>query len=927
MVTVLRHLVPALALAFMVWAPPAAALDDHAGNAIPETSTDGTAAQRVGEPSVLEKLFLPQSPGDDDPLALDALGSSATPEDDLGAALDALRDASSATEAQDARRRALDILLGNPISGKAYSGMPLLNWDVPRKVKDVPPGGDVRVRQVRFGDTVLSDTSMLRFAAPDQPFTITYEIAVLGPGSPGELAPTPLLSDGAGPLGGLHSTLQPLGLAPMPTGTTESSRFTDALGLTGGGKEQTRTGVQQITVTMPPPRYVDAVLDPDLVAHGDPMAAGGNPLTALEPATNGRVAEADSTFGFSGDAPTDAERDAAIAKVGAKAPERMLYEHLRDLDADDVTAANALGLQDRQLVSAMRTHTELPAGFGGDPEADASMVLLNGETYRSRDSLRLASGGTVKVSVTNGDDFTRTVSATQLFGRQATLGAVDWGSFDFAPVNLGAAATLAPGESHTFTITPRGDAFELVVGDADHGEHGSWALALDRGPLRQSVEFDNATAPLHMTQDANGDMWMTLSGVDAVARIAPAADLDDSKIERFLIPGGNHDADPAKVGLAPHALHFDQRGMLWVTLDVGNAIARIDPAKVHDNTEDGITIYHLNGCTTGICPAPFPPEDPPPPPSRMPVQMDTMPDGAGNTVVVFSEENASAIGALRVAPNGTELHKVDYPCSCNVPLGLQLDPDGSVWFTEAIENRIGHLRLDQAEPFKASAASLEHFTIPSGVQQVDPALSPQPFTSSTPHSLALDRHGRIWFSEEGTGKIGLFDPERGRAGTTAGMREFTLQRNDFGRDPLPADLAVDRRDTVFWTDEYGDAVGSLNDTGTGQRWRPCARNSLTDSPALDSEGNLWFRETGASLMTRISGITAGAARPDAPPSFVARTAQGTVSATGLAEAKSVDVAVVRDVRVVRDVSNVGVDRTTFTVDAGVQAGDTVQVTP
>src|SRR5256885_9507339 len=37
---------------------------------------------------------------------------------------------------------------------------PLLNWNVPSKVKDVPPGGDVRVREVRFGDTALLDTSL-----------------------------------------------------------------------------------------------------------------------------------------------------------------------------------------------------------------------------------------------------------------------------------------------------------------------------------------------------------------------------------------------------------------------------------------------------------------------------------------------------------------------------------------------------------------------------------------------------------------------------------------------------------------------------------------------------------------------------------------------------------------------------------------------
>src|SRR4051812_34489609 len=423
----------------MAGAQPAVAMVDRGGTQIPNTATTGTAAQLAGGPTVTKKLFTPESPGDDDPAVLSTLGSSATPEDDLGAALDALRDASSATDAQDARSRALDILEGNPIPDRAYSGMPLLNWDAPRKVKDVPPGGDVRVREVRYGDTVLSDTWLLRFADPAQAFTITYEVADLGPTASGELAPTPLLADGGGPLGGVHSILQPLTIAPDPTGTFASSRFTDTLGHPEGGKEQTRRGVQKITVRMPPPRYVDAILDPDLTAHGDPMSAGGNPLSALRPYSAAAADAAEGSFGFSGGSPSDAQRAAAIGKLGARAPERQLYEDLTALDAGDLAAAHTLGAGDRELVTAMRSHTELPAGFGGDPAADASMVLLNGETYRSSDRVRVPAGGSVKVSVTNGDAFTRTITASQLFGRQAVLGAIDWGRFEYQPVVLGAA--------------------------------------------------------------------------------------------------------------------------------------------------------------------------------------------------------------------------------------------------------------------------------------------------------------------------------------------------------------------------------------------------------------------------------------------------------------------------------------------------------
>src|SRR3954454_14476033 len=221
-------------------AQPASALVDRGGTTVPNTATDGTAAQLAGGPTLTKELFTPESPGDDDPAVLATLGSSATPEDDLGAALDALRDAASASDAQGARRRALDILEGNPVPDRTYSGMPLLNWDAPRKVKDVPPGGEVRVREVRYGDTVLSDTWLLRFVDPDQSFTIRYEITELGPAMPGELAPTPLLSDAGGPIGGVHSVLEPLAIAPVPTGTSLTSRFIEQLGDSSHGKEQTR---------------------------------------------------------------------------------------------------------------------------------------------------------------------------------------------------------------------------------------------------------------------------------------------------------------------------------------------------------------------------------------------------------------------------------------------------------------------------------------------------------------------------------------------------------------------------------------------------------------------------------------------------------------------------------------------------------------
>src|SRR5207248_10090542 len=130
---------------------------------------------------------------------------------------------------------------------------------------------------------------------------------------------------------------------------------------------------------------------------------------------------------------------------------------------------------------------------------------------------------------------------------------------------------------------------------------------------------------------------------------------------------------------------------------------------------------------------------------------------------------------------------------------------------------------------------------------------------------------------------------------------------DFGRDPLPADLTVDRRDSVFWADEYGDAVGALGPGGVSREWRPAQRNSLTDSPVADRDGNLWFIEHGAGLITRLSGIAGGPFdRSMSPPTFTARTAGGTLSGDGLRAFTSIDVAVTRGGSVVKQVSGAAV---------------------
>src|SRR3954453_13584365 len=102
------------------------------------------------------------------PVELRAAGA---PEDDLEAALARLAAAGTGSEADAARSAALAILEGDARPGRptAYAGLPLLNWDAPAKVKVVPAGGVVDVREVRFPDHVLGDTWLLDFEDPSRP--------------------------------------------------------------------------------------------------------------------------------------------------------------------------------------------------------------------------------------------------------------------------------------------------------------------------------------------------------------------------------------------------------------------------------------------------------------------------------------------------------------------------------------------------------------------------------------------------------------------------------------------------------------------------------------------------------------------------------------------------------------------------------------
>src|SRR3954447_18663755 len=73
------------------------------------------------------------------------IGSPNAPEDDLAAALSDLQGATTGADADAAAARARAILVGARVAGRAYSGIPLLNWNARTKVQTVPATPDTEV--------------------------------------------------------------------------------------------------------------------------------------------------------------------------------------------------------------------------------------------------------------------------------------------------------------------------------------------------------------------------------------------------------------------------------------------------------------------------------------------------------------------------------------------------------------------------------------------------------------------------------------------------------------------------------------------------------------------------------------------------------------------------------------------------------------
>jgi len=133
-----------------------------------------------------------------------------------------------------------------------------------------------------------------------------------------------------------------------------------------------------------------------------------------------------------------------------------------------------------------------------------------------------------------------------------------------------------------------------------------------------------------------------------------------------------------------------------------------------------------------------------------------------------------------VAELKATIHEWNVPTKDAKPYATVATPDGSLWFTEEMANKIGCLNPKTGE-FKEY-----------------PLLEDK---SASPHGIAADHDGSIWYTASSGGFIGKLEPRTGKV---------TIFKMPDPKAKDPDSLAIDSKGTLWFTLPTSNMVGKLD---------------------------------------------------------------------------------------------------------------------
>jgi streptogramin lyase len=325
------------------------------------------------------------------------------------------------------------------------------------------------------------------------------------------------------------------------------------------------------------------------------------------------------------------------------------------------------------------------------------------------------------------------------------------------------------------------------------GRRKSWTVP--HGDLRPGGVFATSETPTstensyvgpHSLQTApDGSIWITLASGNQLARFDP-------QDESWQI----HEV---AAGIYPHTLRFDGKGRIWYTMAATNHVGMFDPATNEQR--------HI----------------------RLPARTWTQ------AIILRAMPYLLKLGQyVDIRGSAADGDGIKMP----VPYGIDIGPDGSVWFSQLNEHKIG--RIDP--------------------ESLDLEMIDTPF--ETPRRLRFDSQGGLWIPSFSESLIARFDP------ATRAFRTWPLPIEPLGSE-TPYALHVERgSDTVWICGTNSDSMIRFEPESERFTVYPLpTRVTYTREVDFDAEGRVWTSNSNGPTWQIERGIpTVVRIDPQAAPS-------------------------------------------------------------
>ena len=233
----------------------------------------------------------------------------------------------------------------------------------------------------------------------------------------------------------------------------------------------------------------------------------------------------------------------------------------------------------------------------------------------------------------------------------------------------------------------------------------------DMGNKRQTMIHD-----LELGHD--GRAWAVDMANDALVSLDPAS----GERKTYAVPGGKEPYSDEQMTMGPHSLECDAAGNIWITCAIGGKMAKFDV-----KTEEWTVVSSApDPRPRGIYPHTL----------RVDKKGVVWYTDAGRGVYSLDPNNDNVRKYYALLDEG-EAGKGVGESFGRTPYGIDVAPDGTIWYTKLNGNRLGRINPDAPD---------------GDIKEWDP-----PFRGPRRHAVAAD--GTVWVPGCGSGVFAKFDPK------------------------------------------------------------------------------------------------------------------------------------------------------------------------